>query len=192
MSDLAAQVSQLSTLLHRLSLSVDLLSLRVSELETRSSVVDTWEVIEAESSLQGGLTTHRLEEGPPPIPASLLALAHPLSEIGGGREARAKAAFEAGFWAAIALLTETPYTPSDNPALTFCHWVVLRGAGVQSPYRVVRKSDLNRLVRNQSAIGVAAASASPVEQGFASFCEVKIFCGGVGCPVPPLLRWRSI
>ena len=193
MSDLAVEVNELRNLVSRLTLNVDLLTLRLAELESQSQHPDTWELIEPEQFLSGGLqtSTFRAEEGPPPIPPGVLALTSVLSDIGGGREERARAAFNSGFWAQIALSTATDYQASDNPGLTFNHWIVLRGAGVSSSFRATRKSDLNRLVRRQPALGSAGDSSQPIVQGFASICELRVFCIGAGILVPPLLRWRS-
>ena len=180
--------------MRNLTLSVDPLSLRVSQIESQLQSADSWELIEPSEEGFGGLENRSvvLGEGPPPLPPALEVFAGVLSEIDGGRRARARAAFEASFWAQIALETHTAYTPATNSDLSFSHWIVLRGAGLSTPFRVTRRSDLNRLL-NQSP-GQRPASGinvTPIVQGFASLCELRIFCGGASVAIPPLLRWRN-
>ena len=89
------------------------------------------------------------------------------------------------------ILRHTAYTPATNSDLSFSHWIVLRGAGLSTPFRVTRRSDLKRLL-NQSP-GQRPASGinvTPIVQGLASLCELRIFCGGASVAIPPLLRWR--
>lgn len=194
MSDLTQAISRLEAAVQNLTLSVDLLSLRVSQIESQLQSVDSWELIEPSEEVFGGPDNRSvvLEEGPPPLPPALEVFAGVLSEIGGGRRARAKAAFEAGFWAQIALETNTAYTPVANSDLSFSHWIVLRGAGLSTPFRVTRRSDLNRLLNQSPGPRPASgASLSPIVQGFASLCELRIFCGGASIAIPPLIRWRN-
>ena len=194
MSDFEAALTRIESAVQRLTLAVDLLSLRVSQIESTQQNSDTWELVEPEQLFVGGLSSRQvvLEDGPPPIPTALAAYASVLSDIAGGREARARAAYEAGFWAQIALETHTEYHPTTNRDLTFSHWIVLRGAGVTSPFRVTRRSDLSRLVtRPPTSQASGGVRESPIIQGFASLAELRIFCGGAALSVPPLLRWRS-
>ena len=194
MSDLASEIHTLSQTIRELSLSVDLLSFRVAQIQSQLHTTDTWEIVEPTLEFAGGLTSRQivLEEGPPELPAELSVLAGVLSEIGGGRQQRAKEAFECGYWAQIALETHTEYRSKTYQDLQFSHWICLRGAGVSSPYRVTRKSDLNRLLSQARPAGpTGLPEKGPIVQGFASLAELRIFCGGAGIPIPPLLRWRS-
>ena len=194
MSDLENTISRLELALQNLTLSVDLLSLRLAQVETHLQDSNTWELVEPSQEFQGGLSSRQmvLEEGPPPLPPALQEFARVLSQSGGGRQQRAKTAFESGFWAQIALETNTEYTATTNPDLSFCHWIVLRGAGVVSPFRVTRRLDLNRLLtRSPGSVSTGGINPSPIVQGFASLCELRIFCGGAAIAVPPLLRWRN-
>ena len=194
MSDLPTAIARLELAVQQLTLSVDLLSLRVSQIESQVQASDSWELVEPSEIVEGGLPPRSivLEEGPPPLSPALEVYASILSEIGGGRRARAKAAFEAGFWAQIAAETNTEYTPVVNRDLSTSHWIVLRGAGVSSPFRVTRRLDLNRLLsRSPGQVPSGGVSTQPIVQAFASLCELRIFCGGAGISVPPLLRWRS-
>ena len=190
MSDLAGLAVDLQQTINKLSREVDLLSLRVAALESSAASNDGWELVEPEDQAFGGLSHHRiaLEEGPPELPAALESFASVLSDIGGGKYQRAKAAFRAGYFAQLAVETSTEYHPEDNPALSFSHWIVLRGAGLPSPVRVTRKSDLNRLVSVRRA---ARRSETAVIQGFASLAELRIFCGGARIAIPTLVRWTS-
>ena len=108
MSDLTQAISRLELAVRNHTLSVDLLSLRVSQIESQLQSADSWELIEPSEEGFGGLENRSvvLEEGPP-LPPALEVFAGVLSETGGGRRARARAAFEAGFWAQIALETHT-------------------------------------------------------------------------------------
>ena len=193
-SDLVLLVSSLQQTVHQLSVAVDLLTLRVSDLELHSnrttSSSEGWELIEPEQQVLGGLSGRRinLEDGPPELPLPLESLASALTDIGGGRIARARAAFRAGYWAQLAVSTFTEYEAAENSALTFSHWIVLRGSGTLSAFRVTRKQDLNRLLRNHRA---GRLGLSPVVQGFASLAELRIFCGGAGIGLPPLVKWTS-
>lgn len=96
-----------------------------------------------------------------------------------------KRAFEAGYRAKVALLSETWYYGAAT-SLPFKDtiWIVLQGPGLQKPYRVAVKSDIPRLTGSTT-------KGDWIVQGFPSLTEAQIFCAGADIAVPPLYRWKK-
>ncbi len=99
---------------------------------------------------------------------------------------RVTRAFEAGFWANVALTTHTTYRFAEDIPLGEKQWVVYRAPGLVRPCRVSDRLELDRLLSLPGPFG------APIVQGFATELELKIFCAGGGRVVPALLQWRSL
>ena len=171
---------------------VESLSTRVANLEHRTRApVGFWEVVaeEAPFGIQHSIPQDHFlcsEWGPPEVPDSFLDFAKgKLVDYPGSRH-RVIRAFEAGFWANIAVATHTAYRFAEDIPLEEKQWVVYRAPGLVRPFRVQDRLELDRLLSLPGPFG------SPIVQGFATELEVKIFCAGGGRVVPALLQWRSL
>ena len=122
------------------------------------------------------------EEGPADLPECLKKkVVDTLFYISGDPELRGHWAFRLGFWAKVALATQTGFEcdiPSSGPLV--CHWVVLRSP-FKVPFRLDNLPDFQRFVGEPNK--------DIVYQTFQTLCEVEIFCVGASIPVPPL--WRA-
>ena len=137
------------------------------------------------SEVADSLRYRGLEDGPPELPRSLYWLVH--SSLNCSRtEAwnRGTSAFFAGFFANIALATETSYGRRELPAdQTASHWIVI--------YRASR--ELSRRVTSELCLEVALeVERDPVWESFASAAELAVFCAAAQIDVPRLERWTSL
>lgn len=199
----SAEVRDLISALNRLSISLESHLAVTSSASSQSATAvpdlsspsDTpWILIEEEEVLPTGFKDERIrrvvEDGPGPTPQELVSLGKSrLTGTDPGYEARVRRAYVAGFWAWVALATNTDYSPAEPIGIADTQFVVLRSWShdprtVKLPVRVRTKSDLVQLVGKLPSPGA-------VVQSFASLTEVQVFCGGANLPVPPLLQWRS-
>ena len=125
------------------------------------------------------------EEGPGPIPPILLDIARSkLSSKPPGAEYRAQRAFRAGFWAKIAVDTNTVYKPIDPvPELKPRHWIVLACPAFSGAARFTARVDFGRAIEGDVR--------NSVFEAFASQTELEIFCAGASAPLPALKTWRK-
>lgn len=125
------------------------------------------------------------EEGPGPIPPILLDIARSkLSSKPPGAEYRALRAFRAGFWAKIAVDTNTVYKPIDPvPELKPRHWIVLACPAFSGAARFTARVDFGRAIEGDVR--------NSVFESFASQTELEIFCAGASAPLPALKTWRK-
>ena len=171
---------------------VDSLSTCLANLERRlNTPVGYWEIVAEESPFgirHSVPASHFLcaEWGPPPTPETFLEFAKDHLVHYPGCNYRVTRAWEAGFWANIALATHTNYAFAKDIPLEEKQWVIYRAPGLARPCRVSDRLELDRLVTLPGPLG------SPIVQGFATELEVKIFCAGGGRVVPALLQWRSL
>eukprot|EP00435_Cladocopium_sp_Y103_P047077 s582_g13.t1 len=121
-----------------------------------------------------------LEDGIPEIPEECVRQA--ARALTGSPEEvleRARSAYAAGFFAIIALLTETPYTKDEQKSEEgHKHWVIL--------YR--KTPAISRRVTSRKCLECAiTVEVDPVWQGFDSVTELTIFCAGAGIEEPGLI-----
>ena len=178
-----------------LSQAIQHLSLAVARLSSAAPVVDPpdsseWEVIEPPevpcpevfSEQTRALSFIALEDGPPPLPDSLKQLAERrLSAISIGASARATRAFHAGFWAAIARDTCTPYNnlvPLGEVKLA--HYVCLVCRHGQ-PFRTTTAGAFARLCVERGAV---------ITENFGSLTELQLFCLGASASIPEHLQCK--
>lgn len=131
-------------------------------------------------------SSHRVaEEGPGQIPEVLLRFAESrLTAKRPGAAFRAQRAFEAGFWARIAVATDTPYQQRDPlPGFKIGHWIVLRCSAFEGRAWFTDRVDFGRAIEQDTA--------NCVFESFASQTELEIFCAGASVPVPVLRTWRK-
>ena len=131
-------------------------------------------------------SSHRVaEEGPGRIPEVLLRFAESrLSAKHPGAAFRAQRAFEAGFWARIAVATDTPYQQRDPlPGFKIGHWIVLRCSAFEGRAWFTNRVDFGRAVERNFA--------NCVFESFASQTELEVFCAGASVPVPVLRTWKK-
>ena len=175
-----------------LSRLVETLSTRVANLERRlRAPVGYWEIVAEESPFGIRHSIPRdhflcAEWGPPEVPDTFLEFAKDHLKDYPRSRFRVIRAFEAGFWANIALATHTSYRFAEDIPLEEKQWVVYRAPGLVRPFRVSDRLELDRLLSLPGPFG------APIVQGFATELEVKIFCAGGGRGVPALLQWRSL
>lgn len=124
------------------------------------------------------------DEGPGPTPQILIDHAtRKLSARHPGVETRARRAFEAGYWARIALETETIYRQADPiPPLKYYYWVVLCCPAFEGAALFRDRADFGRAIEGDVE--------NSVFEAFPSFTEVEIFCCGANRPIPRLASWR--
>ena len=149
----------------------------------------SWEVIEAEaevgSKLSLPLRHHCAEDGPPRPTKAILAFARSrLSSSAVSIDHRVHRSLSAGHWAWAAVETVTVYCP-EGPikGIQSQHWIVLRGAGLSSPFRTTSKRDLLRLVDLHHP--------ETIVKEFPSLTELEIFCSSARIRIPPLKQWRK-
>lgn len=125
------------------------------------------------------------EDGPGPIPEVLLRFAESrLTAKHPGAAFRAQRAFEAGFWARIAVATNTDYQLREPiPGFKIGHWIVLRCSEFGGRAWFTNRVDFGRAIEKDTA--------SCVFESFASQTELEIFCAGASVPVPVLRTWRN-
>lgn len=202
-------VVQLIAAINRLTLAVDNLSHRLVDspaapsttpaaaaapCSSWSTVDPEWELVEEESAaleqesaiyIHQLLLTHGLETGPPALPKPCRDLA--VQRLQGTQALcirRAEVAFACGFWARVAIETNTRTFngKSQDFAIRPKHWIVLRG-GKFGPVRFVDATSYNK--------GIDLWDAEVIAESFGSLVEIRIFCAGASRPVPPLRRWKK-
>lgn len=115
----------------------------------------------------------------PPCPPHLFRACERLVEGQYSTAYRAKRAWEAGFWALLAIKGKVRVPRASLPCdLKKSVYVVLRAPSVSTPTRVSRVSDLYRLVGRITEENVA------VFHGFASLAEAQTYCEGAGFSLP--------
>ena len=129
---------------------------------------------------------HVVEDGPLEVPQLLIQraidLLPPYIDF---PEDRALRVWRAGHWCWAALATHTEY----NPLGALCgeqprHWLVLRGQGVEKPYRTTSYKEALHFIQ--------ALDGREVIEEFKFFVEVQIFCAGAKIKVPRWFRLREI
>lgn len=185
-------VRDLTTAVQNLSLAAQTLSRHVVSAPSPAVVPEGWEVVEEETApyptlaekLRVESSCRGAEEGPLETPPACLDLARRrLTSVSIGAEARAHRAFQAGFWAKVAIDSHTPYVCQESlPELKISHWIVLSSSKHSSPFRVCSRKSFEELTRGSEGI---------VVERFASLAEVQIFCLGAQAPVPQLLSCRK-
>lgn len=185
----AADISQLTAAVRELSIALSTTAPAVLEPSTPPG---DWELIGEELSdfrfeqdTQVREAAVRIvEEGPGPTPQVLIDHAtRKLSARHPGVEVRARRAFVAGYWARIALETDTRYQLADPvPPLKFYYWVVLACPAFQGAALFRDRVDFGRAIENDTG--------NCIYEAFSSFTEVEIFCCGANRPVPRLATWR--
>ncbi len=178
----------------RLSVSVQRLEKLLEE--PGESVVEGfhgWELVEKDYTSGEGLDQLYLKaslrgswelEGPPSTPHYLVEKA--IAVLGWSEEEasrRVDRAFQGGFWAGISLNCHTSYFALPALDLPTAHWVVLKTPEVFGARRVVRRSDLDKLLGDQPL--------RCIYEGFPTLLELDVFCAGAGRNVPDLVQWRD-
>ena len=171
---------------------VEELKQKVERLEVKEQ--SDWELVELASLAPGVSDPNRpypfaarpAEEGPPELPHQFLQLARAklLSKVLPAHT-RAKRAFDSGFWARVSLDTCTPYEPLERiPALSPCHWIVLRGPGVAEPIRAC--------TQREAWAAIHHFDSTVISEEFASLTELQLFCVGARIEIPALWRCRNL
>ena len=96
-----------------------------------------------------------------------------------GAEERACVADEAGFWASVAIQTNTAYNQNQVRGLRVNHWLVLRSCD-SLPFRTTSCKDFDTVVDLTDRLLVFAV--------LESLAEVGAFGLGASSEVPPLKR----
>lgn len=197
MGELRAALGDLVRAVQRLSIAVESPPVGSSSSGAVPSSVDfpdsasDWEVVSDEVYTQDLIA--RLSRVPfgdydgfaeliPVCPPHIVAGCSRLAESEFTSTARAKRAFEAGFWARLVVQgkLDTPRaTPniSHRPAV----YIILRASGIDRPTRVANASDLHRVT--------GKLSQETVCHGFPSQAEAKAYCAGAGVQYPQLKTW---
>ena len=193
MSDLPSQaIQELTSAVQALTLAISGQSPSAQPSSADSSPGD-WEVIGTETQdirvakdIHCTSVKHRTaEEGPGEIPPILLDFArNKLTAKSPGPEFRARRAFNAGFWARIAIDTDTAYSLAEPiPECRIQHWIVLACLAFGGSARFTTRSDFGRAIEGDPRFSVYEA--------FASQTELEIFCAGASVPLPALRTWRK-
>ena len=193
MSDPSAQaIQELTSAVQALTLAISGQNTAAQPASADSSPGD-WEVIGTESQdVRVARDTHctsvkhrTAEEGPGEIPPILLDIArNKLTAKPPGADFRARRAFNAGFWARIAIDTDTQYSPAEPiPECRIQHWVVLACPAFGGSARFTTRTDFGRAIEGDPS--------NSVFEAFASQTEVEIFCAGASAPFPALRTWRK-
>ena len=152
-----------------------------------------WELIESDYTSGEGVDQFRLRaslrgswetDGPPSTPDYLVEKA--VVVCGWSQEEatrRVDRAFQGGFWAGISLDCHTSYFALPALDIPSAHWVVLRTPEVFGTRRVVRETDLTKLLGPQPL--------RCIYEGFPTLFELDVFCAGAGRNVPDLVQWRD-
>ena len=179
-----------------LSRRVDFLTFRVAHLETileeRPEI--GWVLLSEESiPVESGYYPSRLvqtEDGPPPLPDTLLSFASTLL-AGAGSFDRADRAWQGGFWCGVALRTGTRFQPLRSISVTDSHWVVFRAPGITRPFWVQSLDEVNHILRLPGA-RVDSPPLDPIVVGFPTITEIDIFCSGGYLVRPACYQWRRL
>ena len=126
-----------------------------------------------------------LEEGPPPVPDYAVKYCREkLSSKPPGIDIRAREAFNAGFWARVAIDTVTNYKPRTlQKGLHSRHWIVLRSSA-QAEFRTTSRRDLSRICNLQDTQLICEA--------FETIVECELFCLGAHRALPCLKSCSDI
>ena len=127
-----------------------------------------------------------VEDGPLDIPQSLVSLARrrlpPYIDF---PEDRAKRAWDQAHWAWAAIATETPYTPLEEvPGEQGFHCIILRGPGIEKPFRTTSKKVVSDLVDLEDK--------TVIFESFKYYVELEIFCSGIPILVPRWLDYQNL
>lgn len=151
----AADITQLTSAVRELSLAISAAAPTVLEPSTPPG---DWELIGEEISdfrleqdTQVRVAASRvLDDGPGPTPQILIDHAtRKLSARHPGVDVRARRAFVAGYWARIALDTDTPYRLADPiPPLKYYWWVVLKRPAFEGAALFRDRVDFGRAIEN--------------------------------------------
>ena len=131
--------------------------------------------------LWGDLPYRGLEEGPGPIPEFLEDQADFCSVNPVIGVQRLHVAFAAGFWARIALETNTPQTFQIRLSEPSKFFVVLRAQGLGGYIQFAAEEDFEAFRGRVSSGGLVA-------HGFVTESEVSIFCYSARIAVPPTFK----
>ena len=182
-------IANLTQAVHNLSLAVSRLSSSRDNLEPVD--IDDWEVVEPPEIPCPDIFTEQTralsfvepEDGPPKLPDCLRQLAERrLTSISIGAAGRATRAFHAGFWAAVARDTSTPYhnlVPLGEVKLV--HFVCLV-CKTGRPFRALSSGVFARLCVERGAI---------ITEAFGSLTELQLFCLGASVSIPELLQCKK-
>ena len=189
MSD--SSVSDLTRAVERLSLATDRLADRISS--DSAPVVPPTITLRAKSRASDPDLSHLivlalgnrgLEDGPCDLPSGVVDFCSSrITTRPPGVVARAGRAFNGGFWAWIALETDTPYVQEHPlPYANNCHWVVLRSSHPE-PFRTTALRD----------VGLLCDRSDPflILEVFDSLTEVEVFCATARVDVPAWKCCRS-
>ena len=183
-------IANLTQAVHNLSLAVSRLSAS-SRDNVEPVVIDDWEVVEPPEIPCPEVFTEQTralsfvgpEDGPPKLPDCLRQLAERrLTSISIGAAGRATRAFHAGFWAAVARDTSTPYhnlVPLGEVKLV--HFVCLV-CKTGRPFRALSSGVFARLCVERGAI---------ITEAFGSLTELQLFCLGASVSIPELLQCKK-
>ena len=189
----APDLSELITALNRLSLAINSQN-SANQGREDPETASEWAVVEDE--VDAASIEQRRErvaygdynsfaELQPDCPRFFIAECNKLSGGGVSGEYRARRAFEAGYWAGLALagrLARPRATRALNLQVRI--YVILRAPGLTSPTRVASASDLYRIT------GRLDSASNVICHGFPSQIEAKAYCEGAGVPYPENHRWR--
>eukprot|EP00435_Cladocopium_sp_Y103_P029345 s317_g7.t1 len=143
--------------------------------------VGEWELIEEQQFFPGAPPSFnatikfQAEEGPPEIPACVLAWAQ--KKLRSSKEPtikRAEAAFSAGYWFRVGQLCEVELTSSYNPVLAPSTWLIQKDQGVSN---LVRAS-----TRKEADLLCSSIPGARIIEKFPSVTELQIFCAGAQVP----------
>ena len=191
-----SDIQELRTALQSLSIVVNRVLEGTSpagQTTASPSIEGAWQILEFQrdpvgfthTELDRSLAFRIVEDGPPPTPAALLQRAKfELSGISEDYSKIVRSAFVAGFWAWASWKCYVPYERILTEDGSANHWVVLSSAVVEAPRRVCTRADFERLVGSSERYAIW--------ERFETLFEVHCFCIGVGIPVPPLVKWRSL
>eukprot|EP00435_Cladocopium_sp_Y103_P043455 s3074_g12.t1 len=196
MSETPAGVAELVAALDRLSLAIQSRPAQGAGSSQASSGVADWELIREEETSQGPQSDldrrrslvrdgdyNSFAELIPECPKHLISGCKRLSGGGVSPEFRAKRAFEAGYWARLALAGRLA-KPRSTVALNLAPrvYIILRARGLSAPTRVANASDLNRITGHFDQTTIC--------HGFPSLAEAEAYCSGAGVDLPPLHVWN--
>lgn len=169
---------------------VDLLSARVNQLELQlARPTGGWDHLSEESiPLPTGIPHSRFaesEEGPPTPPNDIVRLCRNL-HAPPGAWVHCYRCWEGGFWCGIALRTHTTFYPLNTLEVPDRFWVVWRAAGINRPFGVESREEVDRLLALPGPSTLA-----PIVIGYPTIAELQVFCAGGALVYPAFYRWRN-
>ena len=185
MSQPGKELSDLTAALNRLSLAI--------EGQAERSNIRDWELVGQEGSTapapqlsleekQALVAFNDYEsfaELLPVCPARLLGVCERLRGGEYSAEYRAKRAWEAGYWASLALRGKIRVPRNTLPIdLPKCVYIILKAPGLTAPTRVSRAGDLSRLV------GRIDSNNDSIFHGFPSLAEAQTYSEAAGFTLP--------